>query len=218
MAVRSRLSTMMMRVKPVIINSMAGRKESMVSRTGVSTVNDQVWLPSAAGVEVNAGSVAWAATGSGKASSRASSRPGRNRRIMVSLLPLECAAQRGCEAGRIGRRGAPFTASAIRGAAGGQGVQQGDLLGRDTQHQAGVFHLDNGHPGAAAQVLRSEDAQGLRAGASCEARATYRPCAGQYHHQDEHQGDDDAKYVGFAHGSAAAAQPADAVGRRDDVR
>src|SRR3546814_6154870 len=45
MALRSKPSTMMMRVNPVIIISMAGKKDIMVSRTSVCTLSDQVWLP-----------------------------------------------------------------------------------------------------------------------------------------------------------------------------
>src|SRR5690606_19538922 len=58
---------------------------------------------------------------------------------------------------------------------------------------------------------------GMLAAASRQAATTYRPCTRQYHHQDEYQGDDDAQYVGLSHDLRAAAQPVDAIRRRDDV-
>ncbi len=48
-ALRSRPSTMMMRVKLVIISSMAGRKVSEVNSTSVCTGSDQLWPPLASG-------------------------------------------------------------------------------------------------------------------------------------------------------------------------
>ena len=49
-AVRSRPSTIRMRVKLVMHSSNAGRKDSEVSSTSVCTLSDQVWLPPGPGV------------------------------------------------------------------------------------------------------------------------------------------------------------------------
>ena len=57
MAFRSRPRTMMMRVKPVIIISIAGRNDIMVSKTRVCMLSDQVWLPLGFVEEVSAGRV-----------------------------------------------------------------------------------------------------------------------------------------------------------------
>ncbi|MNM87643.1 hypothetical protein D3C81_998320 [compost metagenome] len=67
-ALRSRPSTMTMRVKPVIISMAAGRNDSEVSRTSVWIESDQVWPPPAAGLLVTPGS-AWARADSGRADS-----------------------------------------------------------------------------------------------------------------------------------------------------
>src|SRR5690606_5278293 len=185
MAVRNRLSTMMMRVNPVIISSMAGRKESMVSRTSVSILKDQVWLPSGPGVAVKAGTAACASAKLGKASSTASIRPGKNRRFIMSSAPLQCAGEgrgkarrvtgalSGCEV-RIFRRG------------GRQGVQQRNLLAGHANHQARVFDFHNGDGGPGSQASRGEHTQRLLAAATNQAATTYCPCACQYHHKDEY--------------------------------
>src|SRR5690606_16176811 len=157
MAVRSRLSTIMMRVKPVIMSSMAGRKESMVSKTNVSTLNDQVWLPSAPGVEVRAGKVACATDSSGKASSRASNRPEKNRRFISSLATLQRTREGGGEAGIINQ--CLGTGAGRFRRCRGQCMQQVDLLCCDAQYEPGIFNFDNHHQGPAAQILRRKNAQ-----------------------------------------------------------
>ena len=55
MAERSRLNTMMMRVNPVIINRIAGRKLNEVSSSSVCRLRLYVCTPPGAGVLVNAG-------------------------------------------------------------------------------------------------------------------------------------------------------------------
>src|SRR5690606_36462495 len=67
------------------------------------------------------------------------------------------------------------------------------------------------------EALRGQQAQLRRITAAPQAAATYCPGTRQDHHQHKDQGDNDAQYVGFVHRSAAAAQPVDAVRRRDDV-
>ncbi|MNC76586.1 hypothetical protein D3C75_1283340 [compost metagenome] len=57
MAVRSRLRTMMMRVKPVIISNNAGRKAMELSSSRVCRLSDHCWPPSASGELVKAGRV-----------------------------------------------------------------------------------------------------------------------------------------------------------------
>ncbi|MNT35697.1 hypothetical protein D3C72_1717330 [compost metagenome] len=57
-ALRSRPRTMMMRVKLVIISSMAGKKLSEVSNTRVCTGSDQLWPPLANGWLIRPGSCA----------------------------------------------------------------------------------------------------------------------------------------------------------------
>src|SRR5690606_9667617 len=99
----------------------------------------------------------------------------------------------------------------------GQGMEKGDLLSGDADDQAGVFHLDDRDPGAVAQGLAGHHLQRLTACPAGEPAAAYCPCTGHDHDQDQDQRDDDAQYVRFIHGSPPAAQPVDAVGRRDDV-
>src|SRR5690606_25811688 len=173
MAVRSRLSTIMMRVKPVIMSSMAGRKESMVSKTNVSTLNDQVWLPSAPGVEVRAGKVACATDSSGKASRRASNRPEKNRRCISSLATLQRTRQGGGEAGVVCKLLGVDNRRIRRGR--GQGMQQVDLLRCDAQHQSGVLDFNNHNQGPATEVLRSENTQRLCAGSPRQPGTTHCP-------------------------------------------
>ncbi|MNH29228.1 hypothetical protein D3C79_894460 [compost metagenome] len=55
---RSSPSTMMIRVKLVIISSMAGRKLSDVSSTSVCTGSDQLWPPLASGWLIRPGNCA----------------------------------------------------------------------------------------------------------------------------------------------------------------
>src|SRR5690606_5668064 len=215
MAVRSRLSTMMMRVKPVIISSMAGRNESMVMKTSVSILNDQVWLPSGPGVAVSAGTVACAAASPGRATSSTSNKAGiRGKRFMDVSAPFQGPGQGGGEAGGSGHAFGAGGIGVLRG--GRQGMEQGDLLGGDAHHEAGVFHVDNGHPGAVAQILRSRYAQCRGVGVAPEAGASHGPGCCKDHHQDQNEADDDPRYIGFIHGLTAAAQAVDAVGRRDD--
>ncbi|MNE50575.1 hypothetical protein D3C80_1451570 [compost metagenome] len=68
---RNSPSTMMIRVKLVIISSIAGRKLSEVSSTSVCTGSDQLWPPPASGWLISPGNCAKAA---GHASSRAVAR------------------------------------------------------------------------------------------------------------------------------------------------
>ena len=68
---RSSPSTMMIRVKLVIISNMAGKKLSEVSNTSVCTGNDQLWPPPASGWLIRPGNCAKAA---GLISSRAAAK------------------------------------------------------------------------------------------------------------------------------------------------
>jgi hypothetical protein len=75
-ALRSRPSTMMMRVKPVIISMAAGRNDSDVSRTSVWIDSDQVWPPPGPGRLVTPGSD-WASADSGASHSTSGSNASR---------------------------------------------------------------------------------------------------------------------------------------------
>jgi hypothetical protein len=80
---------MMMRVNPVIIINMAGKKDIMVSKTNVCTLSDQVWLPFWLVVDVIAGSVACASELDGYQSS-ARSRPSRAIKDSAGARELCC--------------------------------------------------------------------------------------------------------------------------------
>ena len=80
MAVRSRLSTMMMRVKQVIISSTAGRNARLLSSSRVCSLIDHCWPPPAVGSLVMPGIVAWPQARSGSAQISASASQGRARR------------------------------------------------------------------------------------------------------------------------------------------
>src|SRR5690606_7296983 len=84
MALRSKPSTMMMRVKPVIISKAAGRKDSEVISSSVCMLSEYVCAPPGPGVAVRAGRVACAKPLAGNsarpASARAASAGGRPRR------------------------------------------------------------------------------------------------------------------------------------------
>ena len=66
---------MMMRVKPVIISSAAGRNDNEVISSMVCMLSEYVSEPFGPGVAVRAGRVAWATTPAGNSASPAAAAP-----------------------------------------------------------------------------------------------------------------------------------------------
>src|SRR5690606_41965721 len=132
MALRSSPSTIMTRVKPVIISKAAGRKGIMVSMASVWMLSDQVCEPFGPAVLVMAGT-AWAQASDGRSrlirarSSRPKRRAGKRSAVMMRSAGCTVLVQMSLEVRlRASRR---------------RGVQQADLLRGDANQNFAVINL-----------------------------------------------------------------------------